>query len=419
MVEVSVKAFGRGKEWASYRSRGGLMIASGIAALLCAISPQATAQIMSADHHLQARPENLSWGWIPTDKSSVLTIQSGDTVRIDTISHHGSTQDQDPVAFLGSHGVQPEEILQDVRDFWASRPARPRDGRTGAHVLTGPIAIAGAEPGDMLEVQILEVSTRVPYGFNGANAQSGALGDSYPGWRAGDSGADISGNARTLVRTAISDGREFALVADGVRVPIAPFMGIMAIAPGAPTVGQPGVTVAGVQSSRPPGAYGGNLDIKLLTAGATLYLPIFREGALFYAGDPHGVQGDGEVSGTALEQSLTGVFRFVLHKGAAPAAPRAETATHYLAVGIDIDLDRALRKAVMEVVDFLVEEKALAPREAFTLASLAVDFTIAEAVNETQVVAASIPKSLFITAESAPVIDEQLADTDDEQSPIE
>ncbi len=396
MVEVSIKAFGRGKVWASYRYRSGVMVAFGIAALLCAISPQATAQIMSADHHLQAQPENLRWGWIPTDKSSVLTIQSGDTVRIDTISHHGSTQDEDPVAFLGNHGVQPEEILQDVRDFWASRPGRLRDGRTGAHVLTGPIAITGAEPGDMLEVQILEVSTRVPYGFNSANAQSGALGDSYPGWRAGDSGADISGNARTLIRTAISDGREFALLADGVRIPIAPFMGIMAVAPRAPTVGQPGVTVAGVQSSRPPGAYGGNLDIKLLTAGATLYLPIFREGALFYAGDPHGVQGDGEVSGTALEQSLTGVFRFVLHKAAAPAAPRAETATHYLAVGIDIDLDRALRKAVMEVVDFLVEEKALAPREAFALASLAVDFTIAEAVNETQVVVASIPKTLFV-----------------------
>jgi acetamidase/formamidase len=407
MVEVSIKAFGREKVWASYRYRNGFMVAVGIVALLCAISPQAKAQIMSADHHLQAQPENLSWGWIPTDKSSVLTIQSGDTVRIDTISHHGSTQDEDPVVFLGNHGVQPEEILQDVRNFWASRSTRLRNGRTGAHVLTGPIAITGAEPGDMLEVQILEVSTRVPYGFNGANAQSGALGDSYPGWRAGDSGANISGNARTLVRTAISDGREFALVADGVRVPIAPFMGIMAVAPGAPTVGQPGVTVAGVQSSRPPGAYGGNLDIKLLTAGATLYLPIFREGALFYAGDPHGVQGDGEVSGTALEQSLTGVFRFVLHKATALAAPRAETATHYLAVGIDIDLDRALRKAVVEVVDFLVEEKALTPREAFTLASLAVDFTIAEAVNETQVVAASIPKSLFIAAEFSQVIDEQ------------
>lgn len=350
---------------------------------------------MTADHYLQAQPENLSWGWIPTDKSPALTIQSGETVRIDTISHHGSTQEEDPVVFLGRYGVQPEEILQDVRDFWASRAERPREGRTGAHVLTGPIAITGAEPGDMLEVQILEASTRVPYGFNSANAEGGVLSDSYPGWRTGDSGAAISDNSRTLIRTAVSDGREFALLGDSVRIPLAPFMGIMAVAPQAPAVGEPGVTVPGVQSSRPPGVYGGNLDIKLLTAGATLYLPIFQAGALFYAGDPHGVQGDGEVSGTALEHSLTGVFRFVLHKGNAPDTPRAETATHYISVGIDIDLDRALRKAVLGGIDFLVEEKALEPREAFTLASLAIDFTIAEAVNGTQVVAALIPKSIF------------------------
>jgi len=390
-----IRTLGRGEAWSGRSYRRAVILGFANAALLCAISAPTIAQIMTADHQLRAQPENLSWGWIPTDKPPALTIQSGETVRIDTISHHGSTQDEDPVVFMGRYGVQPEEILEDVRDFWASRAGRLREGRTGAHVLTGPIAITGAEPGDMLEVQILEVSTRVPYGFNSANAQGGALSDNYPGWRTGDSGADISGNSRTLIRTAISDGREFALLGDSVRIPLAPFMGIMAVAPQAPTVGEPGVTVSGVQSSRPPGAYGGNLDIKLLTAGATLYLPVFRAGALFYAGDPHGVQGDGEVSGTALEHSLTGVFRFVLHKGNGPDAPRAETATHYLAVGIDIDLDRALRKAVLGVIDFLVEEKALEPREAFTLASLAIDFTIAEAVNETQVVAALIPKTLF------------------------
>jgi acetamidase/formamidase len=362
--------------------------------MFCAIPALTTAQIMTADHHLQSRPENLSWGWIPTDKSPVLTIESGETVRIDTISHHGSTQDEDPVEFMGRYGVQPEEILQDVRDFWASRPERSREGRTGAHVLTGPIAVTGAEPGDMLEVQILEISTRVPYGFNSANSDGGALGESYPGWRTGDSGADISGNARTLIRTAMSNGREYALLGERLQIPLAPFMGIMAVAPQSPTVGEPGVTVSGVQSSRPPGAYGGNLDIKQLTAGATLFLPVFRSGAHFYAGDPHGVQGEGEVSGTALEYSLTGVFRFVLHKDANIDTPRAETDTHYIAVGIDVDLNRALRKAVSGVIDFLVTEKSLEPREAFTLASLAIDFTIAEAVNQTQVVAALIPKEL-------------------------
>jgi acetamidase/formamidase len=389
-VKVRMRSCGPG----SLRRRAMLWRWLGFALCVAAAQP-ALAQVVPADHLLRSRPENLSWGYIPTDKAPVLTIRSGETVRIDTLSHHGSTQDEEPVAFLGRYGVRPEEVLQDVRDFWASKPGRPRDGRTGVHVLTGPIAIAGAEPGDMLEVQILEVSARVPYGMNTASATSGALGDAYPGARPGDGGADIRGDGRNLIRTAVSNGREVALLADGVSVPLAPFMGIMAVAPAAPTVGQPGVTVAGVQSSRQPGAYGGNLDIKTLTAGATLYLPVFHAGALFYAGDPHGVQGDGEVSGTALEQSATGVFRFVLHKGQALRAPRAETPTHYLCVGIDIDLDRALRTAVQEVIDFLVAEKGLTAGQAFSLASLAIDFTIAEAVNDTQVVYASIPKDLF------------------------
>lgn len=366
------------------------------AVTISALGVSATAQPVSADHYLQARPENLSWGWIPIDKAPVLTVESGATVRIDTISHHGSTQDEDPVNFLGGFGIAPSEILEDVRDFWASRPERPREGRTGAHVLTGPIAISDAEPGDMLEVQVLEVSARVPYGFNSRGARSGPLGDAYPGTRAGDPGADIVRDGRRLIRTAVASGREFALLAEGLRIPLAPFMGIMAVAPQAPTVGQPGVTVAGVQSSRPPGAYGGNLDIKQLTPGATLYLPVFHAGALFYAGDPHGVQGHGEVSGTALEQSATAVFRFVLHKNIGALAPRAETATHDLLIGVDLDLDRALREALLAAIDFLVETRGLSPADAYTLASLAVDFLVAEAVNETQVVVASVPKALFV-----------------------
>ena len=119
---------------------------------------------MAADHVLSSRPENVTWGWIPIDARPALTIQSGQTVRVDTLSHHGSTQDEDPVTFLPKLGVKPDEILQDVRDFWASRGGRPREGRGGAHLLTGPIAITGAEPGDMLEVQILDMTPRVPYG---------------------------------------------------------------------------------------------------------------------------------------------------------------------------------------------------------------------------------------------------------------
>jgi acetamidase/formamidase len=137
------------------------------------------------------------------------------------------------------------------------------------------------------------------------------------------------------------------------------------------------------------------MDLNDLGEGATLYLPVFHPGALVYVGDSHSLQGDGEVSGTAIEQSLEGVFRFVVHEGRSISGPRAETATHWITMGIDLDLDRALQKAVREVIAFLVSEKGLTPDEAFSLASIAVDFQIGEAVDLTQLVAGMIPKSLF------------------------
>ena len=341
-----------------------------------------------------SRPETVTWGWFPIDRPPVLTIQSGDTVRIDTLSHAGATQNEEPDTFLRALGVEPEQILQDVRDFWASRSDRPREGR-GGHVITGPIYIDGAEPGDMLEVRILDLTTRVPYGVNNTGPTSGVFGSSYPGARPDDAPLDMP-RTRHLIRTATVEGREVALFSPDIHVPLAPFMGIMAVAPADPEVGQPGATVPGVQSSRPPGPFGGNMDVKDLTAGTTLYLPVFQPGARFYVGDPHSAQGDGEVSGTAIEQSLSGVFNFTLHKGRSIAAPRGETATHYIMMGIDLDLDRALRIAVREVVGFLVEEKGLTPDKAFSLASIAVDFHIAEAVDLTQLVSGKISKSLFL-----------------------
>ena len=302
------------------------------------------------------RARRMTWGWIPIDKPPVLTIQSGQTVRIDTISHQGSTQPEDPLTFLGALGVRPEEVLQDVRDFWASRSNRPRgEGRTGAHVLTGPIAVAGAEPGDMLEVQILDVSPRVSYGINTASATSGVFSAEYPGTRQGDPGVDISGESRNLIRTGMVDGRQVALFSDRIHVPLAPFMGTMAVAPRDPAVGQPGVTVARFLSSRPPGPYGGNMDLQALTKGATLFLPVFHAGALFYVGDPHGVQGDGEVSGNALEQSNSGVFRFILHRPDDCCSARRDPTHH--PDGHRQGFNRALRIATLEVVNFLVKER--------------------------------------------------------------
>ena len=369
---------------------------TGLAALLLTAAWSGPARSAAAqepgEHFVPSRPETVSWGWFPLDKPPVLTIDSGDTVVIDTLSHAGATQDDHPDLSLGLLGVTPNEILPDVLDFWGSRTGRPREGRSG-HVITGPIAIRNAEPGDVLEIQVLELATRVPYGVNNTSPTGGVFSPAYPGSRPDDALRDVA-QGRHLIRTGVVNSREVALFADGIHVPLAPFMGIMAVAPD-PVVGEPGVTVPGVQASRPPGRFGGNLDVKDLTAGSTLYLPVLQPDALFYVGDPHSAQGDGEVSGTAIEQSLTGRFRFVLHKDRALTAPRAETHTHYVLMGIDLDLDRALQRAVEEVVAFLAEEHGLSPDRALSLASIAVDFHVAEAVDLTQVVTGRVPKSLF------------------------
>jgi acetamidase/formamidase len=380
------------------RSTRTLLLAASCAAALALSVPAHTAGqdtgAFRPDHVIGSRPETVSWGWYPIDKEPVARIQSGQTVRIDTLTHAGATQNQEPVEYLSGMGVGREDILQDMLDFWASREGRPREGRSG-HVITGPVYIEDAEPGDMLEIQILDIETRVPWGINNTSSRGGVFSTSYPGFDEDDAALDIPPGTRHLIRTGRMGGREVAFFAPDIEVPLAPFMGILAVAPD-PVVGQPGVTLPGVQGSRPPGAFGGNLDVKDLKAGTTLYLPVFQPGALFYTGDPHSVQGDGEVSGTAIEQSLSGTFRFVVHKGKSISGPRAEDDTHYMIMGIDLDLDRAMRHATWEVVDFLVEEKGLTPAKALSLASIAVDFRVGEVVDLTQVVVGYIPKDIFL-----------------------
>ena len=231
-----------------YRRSARTALAGSLAFLLMSAWPGMTAAQDPADHFVPSRPETVSWGWFPLDKPPVLTIDSGDTVRIDTLSHAGATQDEHPDASLGVLGVTPDEILPDVLDFWGSRAGRPREGRSG-HVITGPIAVRNAEPGDVLEIRVLEIATRVPYGINNTSPTGGVFSPAYPGSRPGDGERDIA-RVRHLIRTAVVNSREVALFADGIHVPLAPFMGIMAVAPD-PVVGEPGVTVPGVQASRP------------------------------------------------------------------------------------------------------------------------------------------------------------------------
>ena len=375
------------------------------------------------DYTVYSRPENVVWGEFPSSRPPVLSVPSGATVKIETLSHAGATQGaaqgdvpgneaNHPVTYLAQFGVKPDQVLQDVIDFWKSGPSRPRTGR-GGHILTGPIYVQGAEPGDTLEIQVLDIVTRVPYGINNAGPTSGVLANNYAGnagpFFSGPLAVDYPGRLsttppaippfgpvgnRNLIFTGQAGGRDVAFFAKDITFPLNPFMGIMAVAPEAPAVGAPGVTVPLVQGSTPPGVYGGNMDVKDLTIGSRLFLPVFHPGALFYTGDPHSAQGDGEVSGTAIEHSLTGVFRFIVHKKTI-AGPRAETDTHYIMMGIDYDLDRAMRLAVQDVVKFLVEEKGMEPGYAYSLASVACDFRVGEAVDQTQIVTGHIPKSVF------------------------
>ncbi len=328
---------------------------------------QAAAEQASTPLILRSTPENLNRGFITTDLPPALRIKSGQTVEIETFSHHGFVDD--PVAFFKGYGISPEMILPDLIAASKKLP-RPKDG--GTHVLTGPIYIDGAEPGDTLEVRIHDVKPRVPYGGNGSGPGRGVVGDL------------LSEANQKIIQLDLQ--RNVALFNKDIEVPLQPFMGIMAVAPPASL---------GKVNSTPPGVYGGNLDLKDLTKGATLFLPVFQAGAQFVVGDGHSGQGDGEVNGTAIETSLTGNFQFILHKGKRLEVPRAETKNHYILMGLDVDLNQAMKKAVQETVKFLVEEKGLNRTDAYSLASIGVDFKVAEAVDQVLLIVGIIPKKIF------------------------
>ncbi|MFK3983802.1 acetamidase/formamidase family protein [Micromonospora sp. NPDC050397] len=402
------------------------LLATGLAATLAAGAPipaQATPGHPSGkgprrprwDHHLRSTPDKLHWGGYPIDWEPGLTMRSGETVRVDTLSQQGLTNPAvDPRDYFGAFGVEPDEILPDGLAFWETLPERQATGRQyGGHVLTGPIYVRDAQPGDTIAIDILDIDTRVPYGFNSTAPTSGVMATFYPGWRAGDEGLDMPTevppglpagvwpDVRThLYRTGIHRGKEVVFFADGIVIPTQKFMGIIAVAP--PTGEFVGNTedapppASGVQNSTPPGKFGGNLDVRDLIVGTTLYLPVFQSGAQIFIGDPHSCQGDGEVSGTAVEHSLSGTFRIRLVKDVATELPWAETDDHWVMMGIHWDLDRATRIAVEKTVDFLATTHGLTVPKAYSFASIAVNYHSAEVVDRTQVVTGHIPKSVFV-----------------------
>lgn len=320
---------------------------------------------------LRSTPETVIWGWIAADRQPVLRVKSGQTVRIDTVTHQGLNTAQDPVVFFGAAGIAAGDVLADASEIYRSIR---REGAAGPHLLTGPIHVEGARPGDMLEVRVLDVEIRVPYGVNATGPGSGAVPDL------------LDKPQQKIIQLDLK--RNVALFAKDVEVPLAPFMGIVAVAP---------PPERKRVSTKPPGAFGGNIDFRHLVKGSTLYLPVFNDGALFYTGDGHACQGDGEVDGTAIEISLTPTLQLILHPGAGRAMkwPRAEDTANDYAMGMADNLDAALKEAIREATAFL-EKRGLSAAEAYALCSLAVDFRIGEAVNNIQMVYGVIPKRLFL-----------------------
>jgi len=353
--------------------------------------------------YLPADPARVFWGRLPCAADEpVLEVEPGAEVTIDTISHEGVLDDQgsDPVAYFGSQGVAPDDVLRDAVELTATRVRDPEDG---PHVVTGPILVRGAQPGDLLAIEVVELLPRVPYGVISNRHGRGALPGEFP---RGDHNVSIfatlddplfaqdrayeSPARHDLGQTASIPLREGA--SERVHFPTAPFLGTM------------GVAVPGEERphSVPPGMHGGNIDINLLTVGSTLYLPVLVPGALAYVGDPHFAQGDGEVALTAMEASLRATLRFRVTKADDPFAPFVhrygpvvETPEYWVPTGLDEDLREAMKKAVRAAIAFLVSRHRMDEEHAYAYLSAATDFDISQVVDRVTGVHARIRKADF------------------------
>jgi acetamidase/formamidase len=248
--------------------------------------------------------------------------------------------------------------------------------RVGGHIITGPVAVAGAEPGDMLEVKIEKIEFGADWGFCGFRPLAGTLPEDFP--------------ERFMTHIPVDRARGTCKLSYGVELKLAPFFGVMGVAP---------PPAYGAISTVQPREHGGNLDNKEVGAGATLFLPVWAPGALFSAGDGHGVQGDGEVCINALEMCLTGTFTLTLHKklGAEPMLtyPRAETPTHFITMGMNEDLDLAMKQALRQMIAFICARSNLSRQEAYQFCSLAVDFHVTQTVNGEKGVHGMLKKGLL------------------------
>ena len=307
-------------------------------------------------HHLHSSPETCHWGFFEAGLQPVLAIASGDEVTIDTIS--------------GGPEMVPDRSRFHVPPELAEVHARSERMLPG-HILTGPVAVAGAVPGDVLEVEILDVQLRQDWGYNMIRPLAGTLPDDFHETR--------------ILNIPLDRERMVGRLPWGLDLPLNPFFGVMGVAP-PPAWGR--------ITSLIPRAMGGNLDNKELTPGAKLYLPGFVPGALFSCGDGHGAQGDGEVCVTAIETALRGRFRLTVRRDLRLDTPRAETPTHYMTMAMDPDLDQCVVRALRDMIVLLGEKRNLSREDAYTLCSLAADLRVTQTVNGAKGIHCMIAKAI-------------------------
>src|SRR3954466_7891693 len=314
-------------------------------------------------HRLAATPSTVAYGYYWSEAKPAIHVNSGDIVEVETMLTNTPTG-------LERLGVQPSDIPQALRDIVAQDTGSLRG--PGGHILTGPIYVEGADSGDVLEVRILSIGLPIDYGYNGCRGFV----------------PELCGPPQTRVSTLIHLDRAHmtAEVAPGVVVPLRPFFGSMGVAPSA---------ALGRVSSNPPSRHAGNLDNRELVAGTTLYIPVFVKGALLEVGDGHAAQGDGEVDQTAIETNLHGRLQVVVRKDMKLDWPRAETPTHWIAMGTDTSLVVATKTAIREMVKLLQEKKSLTEAQAYQPASMAADLRITQLVDGNVGVHMMIPKSFL------------------------
>jgi acetamidase/formamidase len=309
-------------------------------------------------HFLQSLPDTVHWGFFDGSLPPVLTIDSGDRVTIECVS--GNPEWMPPE---GS-GFKPLDDIKLVHE-------KAKRG-SGNHILTGPIYVNDAKVGDVLEVKILDIEMRQDWGFNLFRSYGGTLPEEF--------------NYQRIIHVGLDRIAKLATMPSGLKVPLSPFFGQLAVAP---------PKAFGKQNSKEPREFGGNLDCKDLVAGTTIYLPVWNDGALFSTGDGHAAQGHGEVDGTAIETSLKGTFEFKVRKDLAWKLPRAETPTHLIAFGLDWDLDDAAKQALKQMIEWIVALSGIPKDEAYALCSFACDLHVTQTVNNVKGVHAMIAKSIL------------------------